>query len=264
VPQTIIYVRFAPTLSQAYTGTVTVTGGGASPKTVALSGTSLVPTLTKDKTAIAFGNIPINSNSAAETIAITSVNLTGIYVGLVASDGFQVFVEGYGWVSSIVIPIANGAIALTSLPVRFCPTENKSYSGTLKISGGGVAEQSVTLTGGILTPTLTTSESSFDFGDIVVDATSVVEAFYLSASNLSPAAGNIVVTCPEGFEICLTSVGTYSRELTIAYTGSALASTSISIRFKPTAVKDYSGKIAVYQDYASIKNVDLIGKGIKD
>jgi len=55
-------------------------------------------------------------------------------------------------------------------------------------------------------------------------------SYNLSASNLTPASGDITVTAPSSYEVCLTSGGTYTSSLTVPYTGSALSSTPVYMR----------------------------------
>ena len=67
-------------------------------------------------------------------------------------------------------------------------------------------------------------------------------SYNLSGVNLTPASGNITITAPTNFELSTTANGTFTDNLLVAYTGSALAITPIFVRLKSGLVAgNYGG-----------------------
>lgn len=110
-------------------------------------------------------------------------------------------------------------------------------------------------------------QNSIPFGDVVVNNTSAVKSYTLSASALNPATGAITINAPTGFEIS-TNPGTgFASTLTINYSSSTITSTTIYVRFVPTQFGDYSGVITHTGGGATSINIDdvtVTGKGIQD
>ena len=67
----------------------------------------------------------------------------------------------------------------------------------------------------------------------------------------------ILVTPPAGYQVCLTSTGTYTSTLTVSGTGT-IASTTVYVRLSSTATvasSPYSGNIALSSSGATSVNV---------
>jgi len=110
-----------------------------------------------------------------------------------------------------------------------------------KTDGYGSAYQA-TSSGG--TPALSAGTVA-GFGNQEVNTPSTSKSYNLSGTSLTPDSGNIAVSPPAGFEVSLdqsTWVASGSL-LTVAYTGGALATTPIHVRFKPTAIQPYGGDV---------------------
>lgn len=61
---------------------------------------------------------------------------------------------------------------------------------------------------------------------------SAATSYNLSGVNLTPTDGDITITAPTNFEVSTSSNGTFSDNLTVPYTGGALAATPIFVRLK--------------------------------
>jgi len=108
-------------------------------------------------------------------------------------------------------------------------------------------------------PALTVNPSSLAFGFVPVGGTSAVKADTLRGAYLTGFPSNIVVTAPAGFEVCLTSGGTYTSSVNVPYTSATLAATTIYSRFKPTLLQAYSGNITNAGGGAVTVNVGVTG-----
>jgi len=75
------------------------------------------------------------------------------------------------------------------------------------------------------------------------NTTSAEFTYTISGQYLTPSNSNVTITAPSGFEISTTSGSGFSTTLNLPYAGSTLNSTTIYLRFAPTASASYSGSI---------------------
>ena len=124
-----------------------------------------------------------------------------------------------------------------------------AYTAAETGGAGGLGQVTVVYTPN---PSFTIAASSIAFPtDLCYTCTgspSAVQAFTFSGANFSTATGNITVTPPAGYQIATTNTGsttwsTNGSPLVIAYTGSALGSTTIYVRLVPTSAATFSGNI---------------------
>ncbi|RQO30924.1 hypothetical protein DBR32_09440 [Taibaiella sp. KBW10] len=81
-------------------------------------------------------------------------------------------------------------------------------------------------------PSVTTSKASlsgFSYGE--GNGPSAAQTFTLSASDLTPASGNISISVPAGFEYSFNGT-TYLSSQSVAYSGAALSSRTVYVRMK--------------------------------
>ena len=133
-----IYVRFSPTLTESYSGTITNTSAGVTTINVSVSGTGVTPTLnTPTLTSLSFGDVQINSNSIPQSYTLTGSNLTG-NVTITAPTGFQVSNSETGtYLTTLILVPTSGSLNVT-LYVRFTPVEAQAYNGNVTNSCFGV------------------------------------------------------------------------------------------------------------------------------
>ncbi|HCY42053.1 MAG TPA: hypothetical protein DHV48_11970, partial [Prolixibacteraceae bacterium] len=246
-----IYVRFVPTIAQAYSGNLTHTSTGATSVNVAVTGDG------KDRPSIA-----TNPNPA---------------------DGISgVTYEGSGAVSSVSWSAVSGA---TSYEVYFgagvlpgSPTATNvvtnSYS-TGALSGGttyhwkvvpkndcgattGIPVEWTFTTGS--SPIITVSATSLAFGEVCVNSSSPDQSYTISGTSLT---GPIEITSPSGFEISTgTGAGFVSTNpINLTPTDGTVSATNIYVRFAPTAAQAYSGNITHTSTGATSVNVAVTGDG---
>ncbi len=94
------------------------------------------------------------------------------------------------------------------------------------------------------TPALLTSPASLSFSYVKVN-TSNTQSFNLFGGTLSPASGNITVTAPTGFLVSTSSSTGFASTVNVPYTGGSLGSTTIYVKFSPTAIQAYPGSISL-------------------
>ncbi|MCX6156696.1 MAG: hypothetical protein NTY74_01810 [Ignavibacteriae bacterium] len=110
-------------------------------------------------------------------------------------------------------------------------------------------------------PTISVGSIS-GFGNVPVNTTSVELNYTVLGANLT---ADIVLTPPSGFEISTNSGANFVANLgtiTLTQTGGTVNSTTIYVRFKPTAITSYSGNITHTSTGANDPNVALSGTGV--
>ena len=269
VAYTIIYVRFGPTEVRSYSANIKHTSTGATEKDVAVSGTgSAVPVpeiLTSMASLEDFGTIAIGQTSPYQTYTVSGNNLTDNIV-ITAPTGFQVSLNGSGgYTNTLTLTPSLGAVAYTTIYVRFNPTEVRSYSGNLTHTSTGATEKDISVSGAgaaVPVPEIITSVSSLDdFGNITIGQISSSQTYTVSGNNLTD---NIVITAPEGFQLALNGSGGYTNTLTLTPSLGAVANTNVYVRFFPTFVQPYSSSIKHYSTGAAQKDVMVNGTGFID
>ncbi|MBU2584330.1 MAG: fibronectin type III domain-containing protein, partial [Bacteroidetes bacterium] len=194
------------------------------------------------------------SSTGAQTITLAYSTDGSSYsnFGTTMSPGNDVFIEQVFDLTSITTLDNKSNVYFRLM------ASGASGTGTLRIDNFQVG--ATNLPAG--TPSITVGSLS-SFGNVVINTTSAQLSYTISGSNLNPASGNITVTPPTGFEISLTNGSGYSStSIDIAYNGSALASTTVYVVFKPTLAQAYSGNITNAGGGATTKNVAVNGTGV--
>ena len=151
---------------------------------------------------------------------------------------------------------ANSQSPSSTFQIRFGQQDDLMWTSG---NQDGRAFDDITISG-TNSPSLTVSPASLDFGYVASGGTSSELTYTLSGSCLSPASGNITVTTPSNFEVSLTSGSGFGSSVNVPYTGSALAATTIYVRFKPTSPNtDYSGNVTNGGGGATTQNVAVSG-----
>jgi hypothetical protein len=208
--------------------------------------------------------IPTITTTAASSITPVSA-LSG---GNVTSDGgSSVIARGVCYSTSPTPTTANSIIAggtgagsFTSL-ISVLTANTTYYARAYATNGIGTAYgNQITFTTLAAAPTIIVNPTTLSFGTVQQGAVSAEKTYTLSAYYLSPATGNLTITAPAGYRISLTTGTGFLSTLTIPYTGSTLAATTIYARFSPTGIANYNNKnIVISGGGATAQNVTLFG-----
>jgi lysophospholipase L1-like esterase len=132
-----------------------------------------------------------------------------------------------------------------------------------QLAAQGIKDQNLPLASYLnLSTNIVASPTSVSFGDVYVNAQSQELNFSLSGFNLSPASGNVTITAPAGFQVTSTSGSGYSASANIPYTNGSLQTTTIYVKFFPTAVQSYSSNITFSTGGATLQTLQVNGAGI--
>jgi gliding motility-associated-like protein len=189
---------------------------------------------------------------ALTTNAVTNILSIKATSGGVITDsgGTAITQKGVVWGSAAnpTVPSANStsdgttAASFSSLMTGLTPSTTyhvRSYA--INSIGTGYGND-IAFTTAPPTPIITAVPTSLSFGSIA-PGTVAQKTYVLSGNVLTPAAGNITVTAPAGYQVSLSSGGGFANSITVPYTGGALPNTTIYVRFSPVLYGAYNGTI---------------------
>jgi hypothetical protein len=207
-----------------------------------------LPSLVVTGTISDFGNITVGNNSGSQNFSLSGSNLTGapgtITITAPSTD-FQVSNNNSSWGASTTITYATASLSATLIYVRFSPQSAGFKSGTITITGGGIATAVTVPVSGTglapLIPTITTG-SLLGFGSICVSVTAGPNSFAITGTNLN--TNPVTIGILAGYTFATSSAGPYLSNLSIPQPGGSFSQT-IFVKFTPTAVSNYNGNILV-------------------
>ncbi|TDX83007.1 T9SS type A sorting domain-containing protein [Epilithonimonas xixisoli] len=161
-------------------------------------------------TLTAFGNVCINTTTAANSFTLTGGNLTGdVTVGALAGYTYST-TSGGTYTSTLTLTPTSGSLSQTVF-VKFNPILVQSYAGNIPITGGGIASIVNVAASGSGINTTPTLSSNGTAGSIISNGATI------TGSNIS-ALGCSTVT-GYGIEYSLTSGFTGGTGAQVAGTG---------------------------------------------
>jgi hypothetical protein len=272
VPLTNIWVRFIPTNAAFYSEFITNSSPGAATQTVQVTGLGLAadaPLLTVTPISLAFGNVITNKTPADQMFTVTGVNLTNAVTVTAPPACFWLSTNGTDFSQSAVTLATNGSggIDITNIYVRFTPTSEQAYGGSITNSTAGAVEvKTVALAGTGVVQTLYLGTETLAFGNVVTNTTSANQSFTLSGSNLQD---NVTVTAPSAiFAVSTNSSTGFGQSCTVSVanvsspSGGSLPSTMVYARFTPSALGPYLDNITCSSAGAVSTNKAVSGTGV--
>jgi hypothetical protein len=109
-----------------------------------------VPGMATSLSALAFGNVVVNTSSGEKSFSLSGNFLTPATgaITVTAPSGFLVSkTSGTGFASSFSLSYSSQTLTSTSVYVQFNPTTESDYNGTITNSGGGALTISVAVSG---------------------------------------------------------------------------------------------------------------------
>jgi hypothetical protein len=101
------------------------------------------PSLTASLPTLVFGNVEVGTTSPAQFVQLTGTGLAPAPGELNAtvdpSAPFTISLDGSTFSTALDIPFASAALPATALYARFAPTEEGPRTGSIMITGGGLA-----------------------------------------------------------------------------------------------------------------------------
>lgn len=195
--------------------------------------------------------------SAAKTFTVSGSNLTANVTVSVSGSDFEISKsENSGYSNSLTFTPTTGSVSAQTVYVRLKSGKTAgNYNSTITVSSTGADDQSVTLSGTVTdpTPVLTVSESSLAFDKVVKNPGSPQQkTFTLSGTDLRGNASLAI----SGTNASMFSVSPTS----VTKNGSgAIAATTITVTYNPTATGSHSATLTVSSTEATSKTVSLSG-----
>ncbi len=246
-----VTIKFTPTVEGAVTGMVIITGDApATPSdTVYLKGKG-----TKSKiiypNEINFGNIRVNQledstitieNQGSAPVTIRKYSITGV------DNGYQ-FMD--------TVPHTINANSSITFKVRFRPTQEKNYAGTITITTDEASSNTLTinLSGKGIDSKLIVEPNTLSFGEIDTMKTSATQSFTIKNGGTATATINSIVKTG-------STTFTMNVDKTTPFTLAPDSLATVSVTFAPTLVQSESGTITVTASEGSPIEVALTGTG---
>jgi archaellum component FlaF (FlaF/FlaG flagellin family) len=225
-------LQFAPTLSGATTGNLTVTSDASnSPLSISLSGTGMQPTMAISPASLTFNNITMGQSSS-QTITLTNNGNANLMVTAATISGTGFSMSGL----TLSQPIASGQS--TSFSVKFTPTSTTGASGNIVFTDNAPgSQQTLPITGSAVAAnsTLTANPGSFNFNNVAVNSSSPETITLMNSGTASITINQITTTGP-GFS---------ATGLTVGQSIAAGATATFTAKFAPTATGLASGIITL-------------------
>ncbi len=260
----VIGVTFSPNNPpRTQTGLLTVQSSNGTPltDTVNLTGEGIASSVAISGN-LAFGDVRVNTASAAHTITITNAGGAVLNVTTVSSDNAQ-FAISNNTCNGAAVP-ANGGTC--TLDVVFTPTSTGNQSATLSVaSDAATSPDQATLTGRGVQAYISMTPDPLTFGNVMVGDT--------------PTA-NITISNPGSMDLTFLGPLTFAGDAPFSllsdtcddFNGGLLAanaSCTATIRFAPTGVGAFTATLDANTDAAPNngqqtpdQHVDITGSGI--
>jgi len=230
-------------------------GNNATDAFVAKISASAAPVVTFSSDNLAFGSLPVDKTSPAQSVTLTNSGPGSLTITSVAMSGDFAFVT-----TGTSCPYAGGTVApagTCTLDVTFTPTATGQFTGsvTLTDNNNGVpnSTQAISLTGtGIEGPLAGVSPGSLTFSAQAMGTTSAAQQVKLSNT------GNA--------ELTITSIGVSADFSQTNNCGSGVAingSCTINVSFTPNGAGSLAGSLTITDNAAnSPQAVQLSGTGM--
>ncbi|MFZ1666585.1 MAG: hypothetical protein WAU08_14355, partial [Flavobacteriales bacterium] len=213
--------------------------------------------------------IPTIPTSGAATIVTatsfqanwsTVAGVTGYSLDVSTSPTFSSFVSGYN--NLYVAGQATSSLSVTGLSAStqyYYRVRGTSEYSVGSFSSGNSSDQTLT-TPGAGTPNLTSTALTAFGAQCINGGPYGPNTFTISGTTLTTA--DVTVAALSGFEYSATGGAPYFSSLSLTQGGGTYGPVTISVRFNPTLVQDYSGNIVIGGGGASNINRAASGSGV--
>jgi len=255
-----ISVTFMPTATGARNASVTIMdNAGNSPQSVLLTGTGTAPIVSLGgTTSLNFGNEPVGSTSAAQTITLSNTGTGPLTILSIAVTG----PNSGDFAETNTCPASNSTLAAganCTISVTFKPTSTGSRTGSVSIADNAAGSpQSVSLSGTGVEPAVNLAPVSLTFTGQLITTTS-------SAQSVTLTNGGTAALTISSIAITGVNSGDFAETNTCPGSTANLAvgaKCTINVTFTPTATGSRTASITVTDNaMGSPQSVSLAGTG---
>jgi len=253
-----IYVRVFATSASISNGIILFSSLLASDIQTNVSANITTPAFISSTTNLGFGTVLTDTISNEESFSFEGTDLLSDAM-LIAPNGFKIsLLPGDNFIGNdtIIVSPVNDTIASAMVYVKFLPSSENVYTGTIKIVSDSAQTLEIAVAGtGQMPPSeLYVPDTTFNFGTIGLGIPSEVSSYQLVGKYIDD---NISILAPSGYEISFVSddFSSATNNLNIAFTNTAV-DTTIFVRFAPTSTLQ-SGLTAIYHSSSEVFDLEL-------
>jgi hypothetical protein len=237
-----IVVMFTPSASGSRTASLTVTDNAAgSPQMVSLSGIGIVAGIGLSPAGLAFGNQPVGTTSAVQTVTLTSTGNATLTISSIALTG----TNESDFAQTNTCPSSVAAGANCTISVNFTPSASGARTAALSIADNASGSpHQVSLSGTGTAAVATLSPASLAFGNQSLDTTSAPQV--LTLTNTGNAT--LVVT---SLTMTGANAGDFAGTNTCSSPVAAGGNCTISVTFTPTAAGTRTAVLSITDNAVS-------------
>jgi hypothetical protein len=238
-------VTFRPTVPGTSNGTVSVSDGAVgSPQVASLTGTGTGPVASFNPSSVNFGNVNVGSQSSPETVTLSNTGNATLNIASVTVSG-----------DFMVLNLCQSTLAAgksCSIDLFFKPATGGTLTGTLTVTDNALGSpQTVGLTGVGLTPQVSLSPTSLNFGDQLINTVSAPQPVTLLNTGTAPLNISRIVAS-----------GSFGETNNCGSVVNSGASCTINVTFAPAGQGTRNGTVNVYDNATgSPQSVACTGSG---
>lgn len=269
---------FSPTSSSTY-GTTSLSVGEAGSTNVKLRFSGGSSALYIDDVTITSSDV-VDEPTKASTMTASDITGSSMKITFSGGNGQSRMLVCKAGSSVTFVPVDGTAYAAGQTDeggtISYCGTANTFtvdgleagttyYFTCYEYNGNGTTANYLTTGAGTLqqstlqVATWSPSTSSMAFGKAKVGGDVVKRIVKVSGKFLSPSEGTMTMSVDAPFSLSADNA-TYSQSISVPYTASTLAQTSVYVAFAPTDYKTYTGSISISGGNATA-TVSLTGEG---
>ncbi|WP_161554292.1 beta strand repeat-containing protein [Stenotrophobium rhamnosiphilum] len=252
----IINVTFAPSVTGSSTAMLQVsTDAATGTQWISLSGTGIAPLISVAPTSNAYGNVLINTTSAAKIFTVTNSGSAPLTVGMLSFSGAN---ASDFTISSVGCAGTLSVGANCTISVTFHPAATGARVASLQIqSDANNGAQQISLTGTGIAPAASATPTSLAFGNQLLSTISTAKVVTVTSTGSSALT---VAT--------VSLSGTNASDYTISSNGCTAAvavgaNCTITVTFNPAAVGSRIANLQIASDANNgAQQVSLTGSGV--
>lgn len=235
---TNVTVTYKPTERGTSNASITISGGGANPQTVSLSGEATKPEVTVTPSSLSFEAHFVETKTA--TINVRGYDMNG-NLSLVLNDPEGIYAIDKTSISK------SEAINGTTVTVSYSPTKNGSSNASIIISGGGADPKTVNISGNATIPEITVEPDSLSFNTYVNNP--VMKKITVRGTSLSGVLSLTLNDSSGNFSIATTN---------LTPSGSSIYA-NVTVSYDPIVAGESNAQLTVSGGGAEPKTIVLTG-----
>lgn len=212
-------------------------------------------TLSISPTSIDFGNVPVGTTTAPQTVTLSNTGNASLTVDPLTAAAAP-FARAGGTCSAPPITLTAGSSC--TLTYTFAPTVTGAANQTLTVTSSGTGSGTIALTGNGVQGNLTITPGSVNFGSVNVGTPSAEETVTLA--NTGTATLDVTALTAAAAPFARTGTGTCSASLPITIT--AGSSCTLTYTFTPAVVGPASQNLTVTANAPGSGTIALSGTGV--